>query len=333
MADNRQNKAKNKPSAAANKAGKTNKTNGSVVECEVELDAGEWLSPDKGKTFCIDEDAKFPDIIFEIKTDVPGPYQWYWEIKWLVEACRLKEGKKRFKAKKAKLYKKTGKFQSSRKKWKADLGEVVGGTLTVKVEAGGKTFVRNALIRGKNPSVESVKQHLDKHKDKRFVELLKKIFKQETNYRQYYSDEMPLTAFDNGYGIGQLTNPEPTYEQTWSWKAQVKYIMEVRLPYCRSVAKRHLDKHGKYTDEMLDTETLTPYNGVAKGQFYYNWNTKTNAWETNSDVVCDPEQSNKGWLMTEKENKGKSLSQLQNDKKSKPFYTGRCYAEHIQDDN
>ena len=109
--------------------------------------------------------------------------------------------------------------------------------------------------------------------------------------------------------------------------------MEIRLPYCRAIAKNHLDTHAGYTDEMLDTETLTPYNGVPKNQYYYAWSDSTKKWEVNSTVVCDPDQSNKGWLMTDEENKGKSLDKLKEDSKAKVFYTGRCYAEHIKNAN
>ena len=81
---------------------------------------------------------------------------------------------------------------------------------------------------------------------------------------------------------------------------------------------------------MLDLETLVPYNGVAKQQRYHNWDTTEKKWVVNDEVICDPDQSNKGWLTTEKGNEKKTLPELQKDKTAKPFYTGRCYAEHIK---
>jgi predicted SAM-dependent methyltransferase len=46
-------------------------------------------------------------------------------------------------------------------------------------------------------------------------------------------------------------------------------------------------------------------------------------------TIGDPEQSNKGWIITE-EKKDKILRKLQDGQGRKPFYTGRCYAEHIK---
>jgi hypothetical protein len=321
---------KAKPVAKGKDAGKTNPVKGSLVICEVKLESGEWISPSSCQTFYIDEDAKFPDITYEIKTDAPPPYDWSWEIKWIVQACPQKAGKKRFKSKHSKTFSKKGTFQSNDKKWKADLGEVIGGELTVTVKAGNSKFIRKTLIRGKNPSQEKIFAEIDAYSDKNNAGLLKKIYKQESHYRQFYSDEMPLVSFDNGYGMGQLTNPEPTYEQAWNWKATTKQIMEKRLPQCREIAKKYLDQHPGYTDDMLDLETLVPYNGMAKKQRYHNWDPTAKKWIVNDNVLCDPDQSNKGWLTTEKDNKDQTLTELKTSKKAKPFYTGRCYAEHIK---
>lgn len=310
-------------------AGKTNKVEGSLVKCEVKLESGEWISPDSCKTFYINEDAQFPDITYEIKTNLPGPYEWSWHITWTGLACKQAEGVERFKQKKVKTFSKAGKFHSSEKKWKADLHGVFGGTLTVKVKAGGTTFARQTFIRGKNPSKDKVLTKIDTYSDKNDIALLKKIIQQESRYRQFYSDETPLTSFDNGYGLGQLTNPEPTYEQIWNWKAHIKEIMLNRIPSARKTAKKHLDKHPGYSQTVCDNETLAAYNGIPQNQWYHNWDDETKQWVVNTNVICDPNQSNKGWNMTKEENKDKTLKELQKDKKAKPFYTGRCYAEHI----
>lgn len=321
---------KKKPIAKTKSAGTTNKVSGSLVKCEVKLESGEWISPDSCKTFYIDEDAKFPEINYEIKTDEAGPFEWSWEIKWAVLACPQKADKNRFKPKHAVTFKKAGKFSSPLKSWKADLGEIIGGELTVKVKAGTKTFIRKTLICGKNPSQEKIHAEIDTYAEKRNAALLKKIYQQESHNRQFYTDESPLVSFDNGYGMGQLTNPAPSYEQIWNWKAQTKQIMEGRLPDCRKIAKKNLDQHPGYTDDMLDLETLVPYNGMAKKQRYHNWDATIKKWLVNDEVICDPNQSNKGWLTTEKGNENKTLLELQKDKTAKPFYTGRCYAEHIK---
>ena len=315
--------------AKAIDAGKTNKTKDSVIKCEVKLNMGEWVTPESCQIFYIDEDAKFPEIIFEIKTDEAGPYVWEWSISWTAEACPQAEGKKRFKAKHSTAFSKKGSFKSDKNKWQCNIEAVIGGDLVVKVSAGETNFVRKVTILGKNPSKENILIEVDSGKTKEDNELVKKIFMQESRYRQFYSDNQPLTSFDNGYGLGQLTNPAPTYEQIWSWKAHIAEILKNRLPNHRKRAKKYLDEHGDYTSEMLDMETLACYNGWSGGQHYWNWASTTKKWEVNTDVICDPNQSNKGWISSQKDN-NKSLEELKNDSKAKPVYTGRCYAEHIK---
>ena len=321
---------KKKVIAKATNAGKANNTKDSLVLCEVKLENGEWVSPSSCQIFYIDEDANFPDITCEIKTDSSGTFEWSWEIKWTGLACPQAEGKNRYSSKKEKTFSKSGTFDSADKKWKADLGAIIGGDLTVKVKIGSTTFVRKTLIRGKSPSKEKIVAEIDLYADVDNKKLIKKIFQQESRYRHFYSDEMPLTSFDNGYGLGQLTNEPPTYEQIWNWKTHVKEIMKKRILTARVTAKDYLNKHPGYTQEQYDLETLAAYNGIPKGQRYHNWNATNKEWVLNKDVTCDPTQSNKGWIMTEEKNKGKTLSELQNDQGGKPFYTGRCYAEHVK---
>lgn len=309
-------------------AGTTNKTSNSLVKCEVKLNTGEWVSPESCQIFYIDEDAKFPEILFEIKTDSSGPYEWEWSINWEPKACPQAEGKNRFKAKNSNPFKKSGKFNSNEKKWICDLGEVIGGDLIVKVKSGPVLFIKKITILGKNPSKEKIIAELDAGKTKQDNELAKKIFTQESRYRQFYSDNQPLTSFDNGYGLGQITNPIPTYKQIWSWKEHVNEILNKIIPWHRKRAKKYLDEHGNYTQEMLDLETLASYNGWSHAQHYWDWNSSQKKWVINSNVICDPDQSNKGWLVNEK-NKNDSLEELRKSKDTKPIYTGRCYAEHI----
>lgn len=258
------------------------------------------------------------------------PYEWEWAISWTAEACKQSDGKKRFAAKKKAVFSRTGKFKSEEKRWKADLTDVLGGDLIVKVKSGSTLFARKITILGKNPSKEMLISEIDLYPDKNNGNLAKKIFNQESRYRQFYSDNAPLTSFDNGYGLGQLTNPAPTYEQIWNWKSHVSEVVQKRIPSARTTAKNYLDKHPGYTQEQCDLETLAAYNGIPKKQRYHNWNETDKKWVVNENVVCDPDQSNKGWIMTEDANKEKKLPDLKSNKESKPIYTGRCYAEHIK---
>lgn len=327
-------KIENKLEAFSSAAGKTNQLSGSLIKCEVQLEKGEWVSPPACSIFHIDSDGVLPSIQFEIKTSEVGPFNWEWEIKWNVLACPQSKGKKRFKPKSAKLYSKKGTFVSEEKSWTADFGnEVIGGELTVKVKAGTTNFVRKTTIHGLEPGLSRIDAAIASVpvEFSASASLAKKIFDQESKNHHFYSDGEPLVSFDNGYGLGQATNPIPTYEQVWNWKKHIKYILETVIPEKRKLAKKYLDTHGNYTAENLDTETLVYYNGA--NAHYLIWDAAGKAWVENTGVLCDPEQSNKGWKLTLDVNNEKTLEQLRKGEGGKPIYTGKCYAEHINHSN
>jgi hypothetical protein len=317
--------------AKAENAGKTNKRPGSLVRCEVNIEAGEWLSPASCSTYKIDEEANFPEIIYEIKTDEEGPYEWQWAIKWVVKACPQRRDKTRFNPKSSRICSESGKFTSKSKSWKANLNDkILGGVLTVKVRAGKTTFVRQTLVKGMEPGQERITAELLKYSSKfpHEAELAVKIFRQETGFRHFFSDDEPLVSFDNGYGLGQATNPIPSFEQIWNWKRHIKYIVEVVINEKRGLAKKYLDKHGNYSNEDLEMETLVHYNGA--DYHYLVWDGAKRKWIENNRVLCDPEKSNTGWDLAEVANKNKTLQQLRGNEGGAPKYTGRCYAEHVK---
>lgn len=319
------------PIAKTERAGKTNKTPGSLVKCEVKLEGGEWLSPESCAVYKIDSDAHMPLINFEIRTDAAGPYNWFWDITWHAMACPQRKDKPRFKPQHEKTYHESGQFTSSDKTWTADFNEcVLGGTLTVRVNAGASKFTRKIIIKGTEPGVEKVLAELATY-DKSFpneARLARKIFKQETNFLHFFPDEEPLVSFDNGYGLGQATNPTPSFEEVWNWKKHVRYIVAKVIHEKRQSAKKYLDKHGAYTEDDLDMETLVYYNGA--NYHYLIWDGKDGKWIRNEQVLCDPQESNKGWDMMQVSNKNKTIDQLRHGEGDKPKYTGRCYAEHVK---
>ncbi len=303
----------------------------SLVKCEVNLDRGEWVSPQSCQVFYINEAALLPEIDFEIKTDFSGVCEWSWELEWVAKSCRLSDGKARFTPKGGVVrFIERGAFATESKKWRASFGgKAIGGEMSVTVKAGSVVFKRRIFILAKNPSQADVVAELERYlpRCEREVRLTKKIFKQESNYRQHYSDGMPLVSFDKGYGLGQATNPVPTYEQAWNWRKHVEYIVTSVLPDKISAAKRYLKSH-PYSDEELDTEALVAYNGA--NRHYYVWGSVEKRWIVNAAVLCDPNESNKGWDVSVEDGKKKSLEDLRASDSAKPIYTGRCYAEHIK---
>lgn len=250
---------------------------------------------------------------------------------WIVKACPQRKDKPRFSPNSERTFQEKGKFVSDSKKWRANLNDkVLGGILTVRVKVEKTTFVRQVVIKGSEPGKAKIISELARYDPKALseVNLAKKIFEQETKYLHFFSDSEPLVSFDNGYGLGQATTPVPSFEQVWNWKAHVEYIIEVVIKEKRGLAKKYLDKHGAYSDEDLDMETLVYYNGA---NFHYLvWDETKKKWRVNENVLCDPEQSNKGWDMRDAKNQNKTLLQLRAKEGAAPKYTGRCYADHIK---
>jgi len=314
-------------SAKAKSAAKTDKTEGSLIKCEVRFDLGEWVTPSSCAVFHIDETAAFPQIVFEIKTAEAPPYEWSWVIKWEGHACAQSDGKARFVPKgKALAFSEVGSFNSDSKSWIANLNyKVIGGELTVMVKAGTNNFVRKVFIRAKNPSKDLVLSYLRENwKNDSDVKLVLKIFQQESKFRQFYSDFEPLVSFDNGYGLGQITNPTPSFEKAWNWKKHVDTVMNEFFPDKRKRAKSYLGAHGadSYTQEQCDIETMAFYNGAGR---FHKWNQLSKKWEEDPSVICDP-GSNRSW--SAEDNPGKTADELIKDG-VKPKYTGHCYAKHI----
>jgi hypothetical protein len=330
----------NKPSAAAKtppakaKGQATNKTANSLVKTVVLEDIGKWVTPKSGEKFSIDENAAFPSITFEIATDEPAPYEWSWTISWPAGVSGLKESAKRGKS--LKTYSEKGEsFKQDAKTWTVNLSKVIGGTLTVVVKAGKENFKRSIYIVGKNPSKTDVVSFLNTINDiKGFEELLE----QESKFKHFINaDNMPVVAFDGGYGMTQMTTPAPTYEQIWSWKENIKGGTSLYKDK-QKIAKNYLSQHKRtYTDEQLKLETWSRWNGGA----YHIWDEKEKAWVRNPDILCDTATGNIGWNTKLESNKEKTEAELHErdantyakPKEKKPEnqwkYTGICYADHV----
>lgn len=314
---------------------KTNKVDKSLVKTIVLQSRGKWVQPKSGENFFITEDAKFPLITFEIDTTQRAPFEWSWILSWPAGVSGLKNSAKRGKV--LKTFSERGNFLHDSKKWVVDLaGKTIGGVLTVEVKAGKELFKRTVLIKGKNPGEQRVKALLSTIAD---VKGFDKVLAQESHFRNFIeSDGQPVVSFDGGYGLSQMTNPAPTFEQCWNWKENIKcgtalYIKKQQL------AKAYLSKHNrKYTDEQLELETLSLWNGG----HYHVWNNQKNAWERNPNILCDTNTGNIGWDMRNSSNSGKSEDELHErdkdeyktpPKKDKRLwnYTGVCYADHLQE--
>jgi hypothetical protein len=314
-------------------AGKTNKEKNSLVKVIVLEDVGKWVTPNSAQIFFIDEQASFPAIDFEINTMQPGPYQWSWKIVWPAAVSGLKESSKRGKI--LKTFSKEGKFEKNEKCWHVDLGDVVGGTLTVTVVAEKETFKRSVYIRAKNPSETQVKNLLTTIEN---VKGFEKLLAQESKFKNFINaDNEPVVAFDGGYGLTQMTTPAPTFVQVWNWKENIQGGASLYKSK-QVTAKNYLSKdHRTYTDEQLKLETWSRWNGGA----YHVWDEAKRVWTRNTTIMADSATGNIGWDMTKDENKGKTEAELhkrdKDEYKAPPAtrlwkYSGVCYADHLNNE-
>lgn len=316
-------------------AGATNKTKNSLVKVVVKPDdAGEWVKPNTLDKFYIDDEANFPTIVFEIKTDAPGPYKWSWAMSWDAHVSGLRE---KARGKKVATFSSKGDFTQSGKSWDAKtINKVIGGTLTVTVEAGEEKFRRTVTVLAQQPSAEKIKAYLAARK----ASALEKLLAQESRFKHLIlADSEPVVAGDSGYGAAQLTKPIPQYHQIWSWKENIDAAIEL-IDKKKQIAKDWLDRHGTYTQDMLDTETVSLWNGG----HYYQWyaTPAPGRWDRDKKILCDTKTGNIGWDTSGEANKDKTESDLRDRDKGEynkmkkgqttehPWtYSGVCYADHI----
>jgi len=313
---------------------KTNKTKGSLVKVVVSDDTGKWVSPAAAASFAIDAAAVFPVIDFEIETQAPGPYAWSWGISWEAKTSGLRESAKRGSS--LRKFVDKSNFSSGEKKWRLDLGKVIGGKLRVEVFAGKEKFVRTVVVKGTNPSAADVKALLATLPD---CEGFDKLLEQESHFKHFIeADGQPVVAFDKGFGLTQMTHPAPTFEQAWNWKANVKGGAAL-YQQKQASAKTYLSQQSRtYTSDQLRLETWSRWNGGP----YHIWDPKAKGWIRNDALVCDPATGNIGWDMSDPANKDKTEDELHkrdkasygNPKKNKGAankwrYTGVCYADHV----
>src|SRR5690606_35843843 len=121
-------------------------------------------------------------------------------------------------------------------------------------------------IRGRNPGQARVLSHLSIIPNTTGFE---KIIEKESSFRNFIdADGEPLLSFDGGYGLTQITNPKPSFEQIWNWKENINSGCALYQEKQRA-AKSFLGKNSrKYTIDQLKLETLSRWNGGS----YHIWN-------------------------------------------------------------
>ncbi|MDZ5459173.1 hypothetical protein [Azohydromonas lata] len=330
-----QSASKSKLASSKKSAGKTNDKKGSLVKVVVLEDVGKWISPQAGEKLFLSVAPALPEVIFQIDCDAAGPFVWEWSMQWGAKVSGLREKLPRGVL--LKTFKLSGKTTTDKPKWRLDLnGDVLGGVLTVQIVVDRNQYKRSVHICGKNPEKSEILAYLSSFSDSSGYE---KIIEKETKAKHFLDiDGEPVVAFDNGYGLTQLTNPAPSYHQAWNWKENIKAGISLYAA-CRQRAKKMLDAHLPYSEEMLTNETYARWNGGG----YYGWDVKANKWVLRVNILCDSSTGNIGWNMVDPENSGKTEADLRDrdkdvyrlgkkgqDDEHRWQYSGICYADHLR---
>lgn len=265
--------------------------------------------PAANTVFTITAEPSWPSIVME--TDRQGPHTWDWTLAW-----------DKFSA--------SGTASTPGNAWDArTVAADRGGTLTVKATAGGQSATVAVRLVGKNPTKADVASYVAAKPD---GEGFEKIVEHETHSQHFGTNGEPKKSFDKGYGICQLTNPAPTFEQVWNWRRNVDAGV-VLFAEKRKAARTYLSQSGRtFTDLQLRFEAVCRWNGGA----YHRWD--GTRWVRNPNVLCDSTTGNIGWDMTDPENAGKTEAQLH--ARDSPYtgppgpdahwkFFGICYADRV----
>ena len=271
-----------------------------------------FKSPKATDAFTITSGPIWPSVAFE--TDATGAHTWIWTIQWG-------------------SFKKSGTAQTPGNTW--DAQTVIanyGGTLTVSAAAAKDSASITVKIIGTNPGATDVNPYLA---TKPGADGFDKLLQHESGFKNFNAQGEPVKSFDNGYGMCQLTTPPPTFEQAWNWKLNVDGGLAL-FASKRGDAITYLSQSGRtYTNDQLKHEAVCRWNGGS----YHTWDATAKAWVRNPDILCAPGTGNMGWDMTDAENKGKTVADLQKRDSAlfnKPpqagahwRYSGVCYADAI----
>lgn len=124
------------------------------------------------------------------------------------------------------------------------------------------------VFRGENPSRDVLSAYLG-------TDICRAICWKESTWEQFRADGLPKKNINPNGTIdwGLMAINEASVHERWHWKHNVDRGKS-SLADKKVDAKTYLDKHGNYTADMLQNETIQRYNGGV----YYRWNDTANQW-------------------------------------------------------
>jgi len=274
------------------------------------------VSPAPASIFQVTADSVWPAISFATEGELPYGQQltWDWQIQW-------------------RKFSKKGTVITTTNSWDArEALQGLGGALTVSVSGAGEKASISLYIAGTNPEAADIFSYLATRPESAGFE---KILQHETQMSHFDAKGQPRASFDSGFGMCQLTNPAPSFEQCWNWKLNLDAGLALYAAK-RTAAMRYLSQNGRsFTPDQLIRETIARWNGGA----YHVWNSAQKTWIRNPAVLCDSKTGNIGWDLTHPDNRGKNEAALHQRDAAKYRhapgandcwgYFGICYADRL----
>lgn len=280
-------------------------------------------SPTPNAVFTITTEPAWPALQFQTNASLsPGQkLTWSWKIQW-------------------DRFSKQGKEQTTTSSWNAQsvlfqtltAGVItnLGGNLAVQVTGPGGSAHCPVRIKGTNPTAAEVTQFLASQPNSTGFDL---ILNHESHMKHFNAHGEPIKSFDHGYGMSQLTNPPPTYEQAWNWKLNIAAGLTLFQAKQASAIAYLSQNNRTYTQDQLIRETICRWNGGS----YHVWNGQ--AWVRPTNILCDSRTGNIGWDLNNSANTGQTEAQLHSRDSgsygSPPGasahwrYFGVCYADQL----
>lgn len=274
--------------------------------------AMKFTQPASNSIGLITAEPVWPSLVFT--TDAPGIHTWRWKMEWGV-------------------YTRSGVASTTGPRWDArESIEGLGGALTVRATCGTANAQVVVQVRGTNPALTDITRYIATQADSAGFE---RIVQHESRGRHFNAQQVPIRSFDNGYGLCQLTNPLPSFEQVWHWQRNIDAGL-VLFRQKRTAAIRHLSQGGRsYTTEQLRYETVARWNGGR----YHDWDATGGGWVRRPNILCDDATGNIGWDMTNENNEGQTQAALRRRDRASYArgrregdaweYSGVCYADRL----
>lgn len=184
-------------------------------------------------------------------------------------------------------------------KWDINIDPLQGGNAVLSwiVDKKTKGSMKFSII-GTNPDKQTIMDEIDSKTELWYAKYLPA---QESSYRQFASDGTPLPNWndDGGYGVMQVTNPEPTCTMLWDWTENVKegvHIVEGKQQQAdkwMQAERTEADRQGNSTHVPKRTEGKCVFEEKTNMRIEHAVAIKANNGHSTNNKTCHTAFTNK----------------------------------------